>query len=241
MNRFCFFAKAGELHTGSFVRSTPGLRFWVQAYGLGPSSACVHVCLAACLCSSLSVSLSLFHTPYLYLHSSLPLMFSFFFLSLSLSLSLSSVCLPQCLTSFGVLSQCVFDTLKFSFIISSSLSLSLSLYISLFAPLFPSLSLYLFASFSHSPAHFQGRRARIFWSWFSFKNGGYFWWHVATYPYIYICVDIDICCRGKTWSKIWGILSQNLVQGCVKTWSKIFFCLFFPNFIVFCGHLKKHK
>ena len=49
---------------------------------------------------------------------------------------------------------------------------------------------------------------------------------------------IYICCRVKTWSRIWGFLSQNLVQGCVKTWSKIFFCLFFPNFIVFFGYLK---
>ena len=54
-------------------------------------------------------------------------------------------------------------------------------------------------------------------------------------------IYIYICCRVKTWSKIWGFLSQSLVQGCVKTWSKIFFCLFFPNFIVFFGYLKKHK
>ena len=39
---------------------------------------------------------------------------------------------------------------------------------------------------------------------------------------------IYICCRVKTWSKIWGFLSQNLVQGCVKTWSKIFFACFSP-------------
>ena len=48
--------------------------------------------------------------------------------------------------------------------------------------------------------------------------------HIWLYKYIYIC------CRVKTWSKIWGFLSQNLVQGCVKTWSKIFVCLFFPQF-----------
>ena len=41
---------------------------------------------------------------------------------------------------------------------------------------------------------------------------------------------MNICCRVETWSKIWGFLSQNLVQGCVKTWSKICFCLFSPQF-----------
>ena len=45
-------------------------------------------------------------------------------------------------------------------------------------------------------------------------------------------------CRVKIWSKIWVFLSQNLVQGCVKTWSKICFCLFSHNFIVFFGYLK---
>ena len=40
-------------------------------------------------------------------------------------------------------------------------------------------------------------------------------------------------------SKIWVFLSQNLVQGCVKTWSKILFCLFFPQFYsVFWACLK---
>ena len=36
-----------------------------------------------------------------------------------------------------------------------------------------------------------------------------------------------------------GFLSQNLVQGCVKTWSKSFFCLFPPNCVVFFGYLTK--
>ena len=46
-------------------------------------------------------------------------------------------------------------------------------------------------------------------------------------PYIYIC------CRAENPSKIWGFLSWKSVQGCVENPSKIFFCLFFPSFIVF--------
>ena len=52
---------------------------------------------------------------------------------------------------------------------------------------------------------------------------GKFWakfWLDKTYIYIYMR------CRVKTWSKIWVFLRQNLVQGCVKTWSKIFFACF---------------
>ena len=70
--------------------------------------------------------------------------------------------------------------------------------------------------------------SRLWLSWFSRSRSS-----LSIYMYI--------CCRVKTWSKIWGFLSQNLVQGCVKTWSKIFFGLFFPSFIVFFGYLKKHK
>ena len=37
-----------------------------------------------------------------------------------------------------------------------------------------------------------------------------------------------------------GFFESNLVQGCVKTWSKIFIACF-PQFIVFFGYLKNHK
>ena len=104
----------------------------------------------------------------------------------------------------------------------SDLFLSLSLSLSISCPL--SLSL-LFAP-SLSPSHSISCMPYPFHSlsWF-----------------LSLSLSIYICCRVKTWSKIWGFLSQNLVQGCVKTWSKIFFWLFFPNFIVFLGYLKKHK
>ena len=59
---------------------------------------------------------------------------------------------------------------------------------------------------------------------------------LATLQHIYIY--IYACCRVKTWSTMWGFLSQNLVQDCVKTWSKIFLCLFSPNFKVFWGIFK---
>ena len=44
---------------------------------------------------------------------------------------------------------------------------------------------------------------------------------------------IYIYCRVKTWSTFWPFFGQNLVQGCLITWSKILFCLLFTNFIVF--------
>ena len=49
-----------------------------------------------------------------------------------------------------------------------------------------------------------------------------------------VIVYIYICCRVKTWSKNCHLLSQNLFQGCVKIWSKIFL-LVFSSFIVFWG------
>ena len=49
--------------------------------------------------------------------------------------------------------------------------------------------------------------------------------------------SIYICCRVKAWSNFGLLLSQKVVQGCVKNWPKIF-CLFSPSFIVFFGILK---
>ena len=60
-----------------------------------------------------------------------------------------------------------------------------------------------------------------------------------THPrHIYIYIEI-YAVESKPGPGFGGFLSQNLVQGCVKTWSKIFFCLFFPSFVVFFGYLKK--
>ena len=52
----------------------------------------------------------------------------------------------------------------------------------------------------------------------------------AIYIYIYIYIH---AVESKLDPRFGFFLSQNLVQGCVKAWSKICLVCFSPNFIVF--------
>ena len=58
----------------------------------------------------------------------------------------------------------------------------------------------------------------------------------ARYIYIYVYVYVVESKLGPRFV----FLSQNFVQGCVKTWSKIFL-LVFPQFYSVLGYLKNHK